>query len=89
MIDNDKCPICGKAFHTGAGRSLRLTDEQIAGILAHCRAQLPKHTIKHYCESIGISPYSYNLIVRMQLRKQSDIERVLKIKAKLDSKETT
>lgn len=84
MINEDRCPICGKCYHTGGGRSLRLTDEQIAGILTHCNAPLPKHTIKNYCEEIGISTYTYRSIVYMTLKKQKEIERVLKIKSELD-----
>lgn len=83
MINEERCPICGKCYHTGGGRSLRLTDEQIAGILLHCNAPLPKHTIKHYCEEIGISTYSYRSIVYMTLKQPHDIERVLKISAEL------
>ncbi len=84
MIDTERCPICGKAYHTGGGRSLRLTDSQIVGILSHCRAELPKHTIKHYCEEIGISTYTYRSVTHMTLKQPKDIERVLAIKNKLD-----
>lgn len=86
MINTERCPICGKPFHSPGGRSLNLTDGQIASILTHCKAPLPKHTIKHFCEDIGISPYTYRLISRMQLKQQKDIERVLRLKAELDSK---
>lgn len=86
METTEKCPICGKPYHTGGGRSLSITDDQIAGILNHCKAPEPKHTIKHYCEDIGISPYTYRLVSRMQLKQQRDIERVLRLKAELDSK---
>ncbi|MBC2457161.1 hypothetical protein [Clostridium beijerinckii] len=85
MIDTDRCPVCGKCYHTGGGRSLNLTDDQILGILTHCRAELPKHTIKHFCEEIGISTYTYRSIVRMTLKQPHDIARVLEIKAKLDA----
>ena len=84
MINEERCPICGKCYHTGGGRYLNLTDEQIAGILSHCKAELPKHTIKHYCEEIGISTYTYRSIVYMTLKQPKDIERVLKIKNNLD-----
>lgn len=85
MINEERCPICGKCYRTGGGRSLRLTDEQIAGILTHCKAELPKHTIKHYCEEIGISPYTYRSVVQMTLRQPHDIERVIAIKTALDN----
>lgn len=85
MIDTERCPICGKVYHTGGGRSLNLTDEQIAGILSHCRAELPKHTIKHFCAEIGISTYTYRSLVYMTLKKPNDIARVLAIKNKLDA----
>lgn len=82
----ERCPICGKAYYTGGGRSLNLSDEQIIAILEHCKAPLPKHTIKHFCESIGISPYTYRLVVSVRLKKQTDILRVVRLKAELDSK---
>lgn len=85
METTERCPICGKAYHTGGGRSLRLTDDQIAGILFHCKAPLPKHTIKHYCEEIGISTYTYRSLVYMTLKQPKDIERVLAIKTALDN----
>lgn len=85
METTERCPVCGKAYNTGGGRSLRLTDEQIAGILIHYKAELPKHTIKHFCEKIGISTYTYRSIVQMTLKKPKDIARVLDIKAKLDA----
>lgn len=84
MEATEKCPICGKAYHSQGGRSLSITDEQIAGILLHCRAEQPKHTIKHYCEQIGISPYTYRLVARMLLKQPKDIERVLRLSAGLD-----
>lgn len=84
METTERCPICGKCFHTGGGRSLNISDDQIASILSHCNAPLPKHTIKHFCANIGISTYTYRSVVYMTLKKQKDIERVLKIKAKLD-----
>ncbi|OPJ65507.1 hypothetical protein CLCHR_06990 [Clostridium chromiireducens] len=85
MNTTEKCPLCGKPFHSPGGRSLRLTDSQIAGILLHCRAEFPKHTIKHYCEEIGISTYTYRSIVRMTLKQSKDIERVIAIKTALDN----
>lgn len=84
MDTTERCPICGKCYHTCGGRSLRITDDQILGILTHCRAELPKHTIKHYCEKIGISTYTYRSVVYMTLKQPKDIQRVLAIKSKLD-----
>ena len=83
MDTNDRCPTCGKAYHTGGGRSLSITDEQIAGILRHSRADQPKHTIKRFCEQIGISPYTYRLVACVRLKQAKDIERVLRIDAEL------
>jgi hypothetical protein len=85
METTEKCPICGKPYHSHGGRSLRITDEQIAGILTHSRAEQPKHTIKHFCELLGISPYTYNLITRMRLKKLKDIERVVRIGEELNN----
>lgn len=83
METDEKCPICGKPYHSPGGRSLSITDSQIAGILTHSRAEQPKHTIKRYCELIGISPYTYRLVAHMMLQKQKDIQRVLRIDAEL------
>lgn len=79
----ERCPICGKPFHSPGGRSLSITDEQIIGILRHCRAEQPKHTIKRYCELAGISPYTYRLVARMTLKQAKDIQRVLRIDTEL------
>lgn len=84
MKTTEKCPMCGKLYHSPGGRSLSITDEQIIGILNHCKAAQPKHTIKNYCELIGISPYTYNLVARMTLKKPRDLERVLKISEELN-----
>jgi hypothetical protein len=83
MDTTERCPICGKPYHSPGGRSLSITDDQIAGILKHCRAEQPKHTIKHYCELAGISPYTYRLVARMMLKQSKDIARVLRIDAEL------
>jgi hypothetical protein len=83
MDITERCLLCGKPFHSPGGRSLSITDKQIAGILRHCRAEQPKHTIKKYCELIGISPYTYRLVARMTLKQPKDIERVLGIDATL------
>ena len=83
MDTNEKCPVCGKPYHLPGGRSLSITDVQIAGILRHCRAEQPKHTIKHYCELAGISPYTYRLVACMRLQKIKDIERVMRISSEL------
>lgn len=85
METTERCPVCGKAYNTGGGRSLNLDDDQILGILKHCKAEQPKHTIKHFCESIGISPYTYRLVAYMTLKQPKDIERVIAIKTALDS----
>jgi hypothetical protein len=85
MNTTDRCPICGKPYHSPGGRSLSITDEQIAGILKHCRAEQPKHTVKKYCELIGVSPYTYRLVVYMRLRKPKDVERVLRIGTELQN----
>ena len=88
--DNDKCPCCGKTYHIQCGRSLSITDEQIASILAHSRAEQPKLTITSYCKQLGISRYTYRLVVRMRLKKSKDIERVLRVQATLNNaKEVT
>lgn len=87
MDTNEKCPVCGKPYYSAGGRSLSITDGQIAGILKHCRAEQPKHTIKRYCELAGISPYSYRLVAYMRLQKSKDIERVLRIDAELKNNE--
>ena len=79
MDATERCPICGKPYHSLGGRSLSITDEQIAGILRHSRAEQPKHTIKRYCDLAGISPYTYRLLAYMRLQKPKDIERVLRI----------
>ncbi|CDX01526.1 Hypothetical protein DPCES_1639 [Desulfitobacterium hafniense] len=79
----EKCPMCGKAYHSPGGRSLGITDEQIAGILSHSRAEKPKHTIKHYCELINISPYTYRLVAHMSLKQPKDVERVLRIDSRI------
>ena len=83
MDTTELCPICGKPYHSPGGRSLSITDNQIAGILNHCRAEKPKHTIKKYCELTGISPYTYRLVAYMRLQKTKDIERVIRIDAEL------
>jgi hypothetical protein len=85
METTEKCPMCGKPYHSLGGRSLGITDNQIEGILRHCSAEQPKHTIKHYCEIIGISTYSYRLVAYMRLQKLKDIERVLKINEELNN----
>lgn len=85
METTDKCPMCGKPYHSPGGRSLGITDTQIAGILSHSRAAQPKHTIKHYCELIGISPYTYRLVACMRLQKLKDVDRVLKIDVGLNN----
>ena len=84
METSERCPVCGKAYHSPGGRSLGITDEQIVGILIHSRAEQPKHTIKHYCELAGISPYTYRLVARMTLKQLKDIERVLRISEALN-----
>ncbi len=86
METTEKCPMCGKAYHSPGGRSLSITDTQIAGILLHCRAEQPKHTIKYYCELIGISPYTYRLVAHMTLKLPRDIQRVLKIADELNER---
>ncbi len=83
MDTTELCPICGKPYHMPGGRSLSITDGQIAGILKHCRAEQPKHTIKKYCELIGISTYTYRLVTHMTLKQSKDIQRVLRIDAEL------
>lgn len=85
METTEKCPMCGKAYHSLSGRSLGITDDQIAGILVHSRAEQPKHTIKHYCKLAGISPYTYLLVSHMTLKQTKDIERVLRISSELNS----
>lgn len=79
----ERCPICGKHYHSPGGRYLSITDDQIAGILTHSRAEQPKHTIKHYCELNCISPYTYRLVAHMTLKQSKDIERVLRIDSEL------
>lgn len=85
MDATERCPICGKPYHSLGGRSLSITDEQIAGILKHSRAEQPKYTIKHYCELIGVSPYTFRLVAHMTLKQPKDIERVLRIDSELNN----
>lgn len=88
METTEKCPMCGKPYHSQGGRSLHISDEQIAGILSHSRAEQPKHTIKHYCELNCISPYTYRLVAHMTLKQSKDVERVLKIDSELNKEAT-
>ncbi len=88
-MKNEKCPNCGKPYHQAGGRYLSLTDEQIKGVLTHCLAPLPKHTIKQYCELNGISTYTYRLVAQLRLKQTKDISRVLAITAELKKEENT
>lgn len=88
MLKNETCPHCGKPYHPAGGRYLNLIDDQILGILTHCLAPQPKHTIKQYCILAGISTYTYRLVAQMRLKQPKDIERVLAISTSLQQKES-